>query len=462
MTIKFKCACGRELDVPEETAGREAFCPGCRKSVPVPEKPELNAASAGDEREASEFKPGALASLLGGEAPAGESKKPKSEAPAEPEPAPGKSKEERAQEAQAVGDSIPAPDPKKEEGAAIAQEKPKADPQKEPAKESRPEEVPESEVKAEEANETQDVPPPGVEVLPDRIKFHCMCGQKVAVRVPAPQSAGKCPRCKRTLTVPSVPGVTDKQPGTAKKKRTKTSAKELRHCSKCGRRIEDPNAAFCPRCGSPLEARPAPRGGRRETAKLPAGDMDTPASAPAAVSAAASPPSSDQVRQRSAREAADRAAKLLRPPSRMEVPNVGEVPSRNVLGQPAGVLRRLGSFLLDAMAASGVAVVAHYLASRAGLDAALLPSALAALAAFAVINEVVFAALSGGRSLGMLVTGVGVRNHEGQPAGLLLLLVRLLASLVLFIGAPLVVIDSQRRTLHDIVCGTTVRRLSGA
>jgi uncharacterized RDD family membrane protein YckC len=104
-------------------------------------------------------------------------------------------------------------------------------------------------------------------------------------------------------------------------------------------------------------------------------------------------------------------------------------------------------------------VAACYLAGRAGYGAALLPSALTALAAFMFMNEVVFAALSGGRSLGLLVAGLAVSDHDGRPAGALLLAARLMASLVLLVGVPLALVDSQRRTLHDIVCGTNVRRL---
>jgi len=455
MSIRFKCACGRELDVPDEDAGREALCPGCRKSVPVPEEPDLSGVPGGDEREASEFKPGALASLLNGNSPTAA---PESDVPAAPKPAASVRREERAQEARAIGDSIPAPESKERNPAARTGQS-QYGPESEKPEGTPRDEVPPEQVKVDKADETRGVTPPGVEILPDKIKFRCKCGQKVAVRVPAPQGAGRCPRCKRTLTVPSIPGVTDRQQRSGTRKRAKTSARELRHCVKCGRRIEDPNAAFCPRCGSPLEnQRPAWQ--KRETDELPAGDPEAPAKRDHA--SPAPEPSREQRRQSAAREAADRAANLLRPPSRMEVPQVGSVPELAVAGRPAGLGRRLGVFLLDSLATGGVAVVAYFLASRAGLQAARLPSVLAAVGAFAVINEAIFAALSGGRSLGMLVTGVGVRNHEGRPAGLLLLLVRLVASLLLLIGAPLAIIDSQRRTLHDIVCGTTVRRLIGA
>ncbi len=403
MSIKFKCSCGKELDVPDETAGREAFCPGCRKSVPVPDGSDPSdmadgALSAGaDEREASEFKPGALASLL----------------------------------------EAPSSDP-----SAPSDESDKSD-------------------KSDKSDRSS------VEVLPGKIKFHCECGQKVAVPVPAPQSVGKCPRCKRTLTVPNVPGVTDRKPRAAGKKRVRTSSEYLGHCAKCGRRIEDSRAVFCPRCGSLLESK-APVPERKKTAGRSAQKRNVsppPPPPPPPPSPPPSPPApraaDTEVRQRSAREAAERAANLLRPSARVKGSGANRAPEMLVLGRPAGLGRRLAGFLLDVSAAGGVAAGAYVLAGRAELDAALVPSVLAAVAAFAVMNEVFFAALTGGRSLGLLVSGVGVCNYEGRPAGVLLLLVRLLAFALLFIGAPLALFDSQRRTLHDIVCGTTVRRLAG-
>jgi uncharacterized RDD family membrane protein YckC len=496
MTIKFKCACGHELNVPDESAGREAFCPGCRKSVPVPGGDDLVAKSPADDREASEFKPGALANLLGdylppqsggegeavlheqrvGEAP------PEAPAPAEEPPPtaeaaadkPEQKPEEKAAEkdedraAPEAPERVPAAgsteerpaEPKpplpparaaaEQPGSAnSAEEKPSGgDPPagEKPAGEKAEDRVPDDAVKAAPAAEAQDVPPPGVEVFPDKIKFRCKCGQKVAVRIPAPHSAGKCPRCKRTLEVPRVPGVTDKKPRKAKKDRTITSAKDLRHCSKCGRRIEDPRAVFCPRCGFPVELRP-PDGKKKETAEIEVEKRD---------------PEPAELRRRSAREAADLAAELLRPPSRMEVTDLPPdlPPPRLLLGQPAGIGRRMGAFLLDALGAVGVAVGGYVLAGRAGLQAALVPSAVAAAGAFLLINEVIFASLAGGRSLGMLVSGITVHNHEGQPAGPLLLLVRLLAWLLLLVFSPIALLDSQRRTLHDMVCGTTVRRSS--
>lgn len=46
MPITFKCSCGETLQVPEGAAGRKAFCLRCRKSVPIPEGPEAEAAGA--------------------------------------------------------------------------------------------------------------------------------------------------------------------------------------------------------------------------------------------------------------------------------------------------------------------------------------------------------------------------------------------------------------------------------
>ncbi|MHC4916916.1 MAG: RDD family protein, partial [Planctomycetota bacterium] len=401
MSIKFKCTCGRELDVPDDTAGKEVFCPGCRKSVPVPPAGELAEPVPTDEREASEFKPGALANILGSDAPAAE----------KPAPAgnPGKD-----------GPAKPAEPEKPEE----------TDEPDEPEKPAQPAAA-EAEAEAIKvapkvgpASETQDVPPPdGVEIFPNKIKFRCQCGQKVAVRLPPPQSAGKCPRCKRSLSIPTVPGVTDRRPEGARAK-PQTAARDLRRCSKCGRRIEDPAAAFCPRCGFPLSDLPLPE--------------VEPEPEPAAEPERAAPPAQDQdLRLKSARYAAQSAAERLRPVARMEVPVPAPMPPPLASGGPAGIGRRLGAFVLDSLATAGVGFGGYMLTAGVDMAVAQAAAALAAGGAFMIVNAVVFAALCGGRSLGMTVTGVRVVGYEGQPAGALLLLVRMLSELILFFGAPL-------------------------
>ena len=433
MPITFKCSCGRELTVPDDSAGREAFCPACRKKVPVPAGGLGPASAAAPEsREASEFHPGALASLLGAEEPPAELLKPSpgAEPPAAPPPPP------------------PAPQAPAAAPAAPADKAPAAKAGPPGAKFA--------------SADTQAVPPPGVEVFADKIKFHCECGQKVSVKLPAPQSAGKCPRCGRALRVPDLPG--------APPRKDRRPVKDSAHCPKCGRRIEDLTAVFCPRCGFPLDLRPpgAPPGGDRPKAApgAPAGPagpapktQDAPAAAPdirvlpkdapvpqpppAAADAAL------DLRKRSARQAAEAAADLLRPADARGEP----APA----GAPAGLGRRLAAFLLDCLVAGAVALVAMKIGERAGLERAW-PTALVGLGIFLVSNEVLFAALAGGRSLGMVIAGVAVVGAGGAPATALLLAARLLAWLLLFIGAPLAIFDGQRRTLHDLVCGTTMRQ----
>jgi hypothetical protein len=163
----------------------------------------------------------------------------------------------------------------------------------------------------------------GVEVFPNKIKFRCACGQKISVPLPAPSSAGTCPRCKRNLTVPKTPGQPSAAPP-AKADAPIAVAPALptpaapAHCSKCGRRIESAGAAFCPRCGFPLAltmspalraAQPAPKPPRPQVMKLSA---PPPAPAPA--------PASHEL----------------------------------ITGQPAGALRRLAAFAIDTTAAGAV------------------------------------------------------------------------------------------------------------
>jgi uncharacterized RDD family membrane protein YckC len=304
-----------------------------------------------------------------------------------------------------------------------------------------------------------------VEIFPDKIKFHCECGQKVSVKLPPPHSAGKCPRCGRALRVPDLPG--------APPRKDRRPVKDSAHCPKCGRRIEDLAAAFCPRCGFPLDLRPpAPPPGGEPPKSAPEAPAGPAAPAPKAREAAPAPPEIQvlpkgapvpgatppagaeeglDLRKRSARQAAEAAADLLRP---AEARN-GAAPA----GEPAGLGRRLAAFVLDGLVAGAVALVAMKIGERAGLERSW-PTALVGLGIFMAVNEVLFAALAGGRSLGMVICGVAVVNSGGQPAGALLLAARLAAWLLLFIGAPLAIFDGQRRTLHDLVCGTTMRHLA--
>ncbi len=445
MPIKFKCSCGREISVAEDCAGREAFCPGCRKSVPVPGA-ELDSPPPADEREASEFKPGALANILGDYLP-------------EKSAAAGAESKEPLRKEEKKKEASPREEKKQEESEPVAGEK---KPQKAPApgavkgkeedkesKEKAEAEVPAEEIKVAPASETQDVEStPGIEVFADKIKFHCECGQKVAVRIPAPRGAGTCPRCKRKLKVPAVPGVATRQKAAPPAAGAPTGRQ---NCSKCGRRIEDSGAAFCPRCGFPLSLLPPGVGG---------GGGKAPAAAPRKKPAPAEekPALSAEARKNLTREASLLAAERLRPAARSGGPGPAEELAM-LSAEPAGLGRRLGALGLDALATAAVAVSGYQLAGSVELVAALLPAALAAAGAFALLNEVLFAALAKGRSLGMVITGLRVLNHEGRPAGPLLLMARLLATLLLFIGAPLALFDGQRRALHDMVCGTTVRRL---
>jgi len=433
MTITFKCSCGNGMSVPDSLSGREAFCPVCRKKLPVPGASLEPASSAApDQREASEFRPGALAKLLASGAPA-------------PEP---------------PGDQPAAPAP-----AAVPAEK------SEPLKENRPVPAPavQSPAPAEVGSapppsrgvqlasaDNRPAPPPGVEVFPDKIKFHCECGQKVAVKLPAPHSAGKCPRCGRSLKIPDVRGGAAKEAAGPKDKR---APKEMLRCPKCGRRIEDAAAAFCPRCGFALALPPpAPSAGGDESKGPP--PLPPAAGTPPPVAGAGAQPgdqgaagaagaASAEVRKRSARQAAEAAADLLRPPG-----------ARDAFGaEPAcaSLPRRLAAFLLDLAVAAAVALVAWKLSDDAGIK----PSwhgAVAGLGAFLVLNEVLFAAAAGGRSLGMVVFGVAVFSSAGRPAGLLVLAIRLAAWVVLIIGAPWALFEPQRRALHDLICGTTVRQ----
>ena len=176
-----------------------------------------------------------------------------------------------------------------------------------------------------------------------------------------------------------------------------------------------------------------------------------PPAAPISLEESRRPPDS-ALRKASAREAAEIAADLLRPP---EARAAAAAATR-----PAGILRRLLAFLLDGSAAAGVGFLSAETGRHLGAPD-FRASALLGAGAFLVVNEVVFASLAGARSLGMVLCRVAVVGSAGRPAHVGLLLARLFAWLVLFIGAPLALFDAQRRTLHDLICGTAVHQPAG-
>ncbi|HOX07978.1 MAG TPA: RDD family protein [Planctomycetota bacterium] len=412
MTISLKCSCGNALNLPDDSAGRDAWCPSCRKKVPVPAQPgglDPLPSAAPDRREASEFRPGALAQLLDTGSGAGRKPEPPSQSPSS-----------SPQESKPAAAPPPGPTP----GQSGA--KPAA--------------------------------APVIEIFPDKVKFHCECGQKVSVKLPAPNTAGKCPKCGRSLRVPRMPGAQGAAAPAASDKdeasRERSAARERINCDKCGRRIEDLSAAFCPRCGFPLSKQPpawcpgAPAAAQARPAAAP--ENVTPRQPTPQVPASAMPPSTE-VRQRNAREAAEAAAELLRPAAART--------ESGPTAPEAGLVRRLAAFVIDAAVAAAAGLLALKLAPSDGGE---LPwkMAVIGLAAMLVINEVLFAATAGGRSLGLLVCGAGVFRSSGQPAGPVVLLARLLAWAVLMIGSPLALFDARRRTLHDLVCGTVVLQTS--
>lgn len=139
---------------------------------------------------------------------------------------------------------------------------------------------------------------------------------------------------------------------------------------------------------------------------------------------------------------------------------------RDVSGHYAGPVTRLLTVAADVAAvvtlnAGFVAVVAFFLGSILDIDPSPRVAALLSLGSLATLFVAWFwipvAAL--GRTPGMAVLGVAVVRRDGGVAGGTSALVRALVlpvSLlvpVLFLG---LVLDRERRTLHDLVAGTTV------
>jgi uncharacterized RDD family membrane protein YckC/predicted RNA-binding Zn-ribbon protein involved in translation (DUF1610 family) len=278
-----------------------------------------------------------------------------------------------------------------------------------------------------------------IEILADCIKFFCKCGQKVSVPVPSPQSIGKCPKCGDALEVPTVPGVTDRK--SPVKVNTKSVTSERSNCQQCGRRIEEADSLFCPRCGKLLD---------RADKVQPTAESSK-SSESAQVSQEKSLP--DNVKNTDLATACAPSPVAIRS---------AELPLSSMEPGIAGIGRRVLGFVIDMLLCGFFAAVGLLVAreNNSNMDSSVIfLVAVCSGGGFALLNGAVFAGMSGGRSIGMVVCGTWTMSLDGRPAGFVLMLVRLLASLPLLPLAPLALLDRRRRALHDIICGTVVKRM---
>jgi uncharacterized RDD family membrane protein YckC len=136
-------------------------------------------------------------------------------------------------------------------------------------------------------------------------------------------------------------------------------------------------------------------------------------------------------------------------------------------GQYAGVVTRFAAFGIDVLVAStlfalGGRVVEFVLSSVLGEVVSLSEAPVASIVALAAWLVVYFAypiAVSG-RTLGMAVVGLEVVTMDGRDvssgSAVLRTLVLPLSLIFLGIGILMVLVNRQRRALHDLIAGTAV------
>ena len=118
-------------------------------------------------------------------------------------------------------------------------------------------------------------------------------------------------------------------------------------------------------------------------------------------------------------------------------------------GERVTVGRRLGAFLIDAVASDLVALLFTRPPGQ-GYTAAVLITF--------VVERVILTALTG-HSLGQRVVGIAVRRLDGKPVGFKSALIR---TLLLAASVPVFFVDKAGRGLHDRAAGTVLVRTSGS
>jgi len=267
--------------------------------------------------------------------------------------------------------------------------------------------------------------PTSVEVYDDKIKFTCQCGKRISAPIQTKKLTGKCPRCGRRLTIPSVKldAKAERKPG----------AKAGARCRACGRRQADADATFCANCGAKLNG--------SQVAKEKEKD-DEPVS-----------------ERTSARMAADEAAERMRPRTAKTAVQEKPKAAASVPGAgdgPATFIGRLLALLIDMMATFMVLIIVFLLLKEtAGASiAAAIAAATAGVAWF--INEVAFSSLNG-QTIGKAVVRISVRRSgDDGLAGTKMLLVRALVKTVFLPGALMAAFDERGRAVHDNAAGTKV------
>ena len=136
-------------------------------------------------------------------------------------------------------------------------------------------------------------------------------------------------------------------------------------------------------------------------------------------------------------------------------------------GHYAGIVTRVAAFGIDVVVAMtlftlGGGVVEYVASSLIGREVSLsnVPVVSVVMLALWLLIYFAYPVAVGGRTLGMAFVGLEVVTKEGRPAGGKNAVVRTLflpLSIVLLgIGIVMILLNRDRRALHDLIAGTAV------
>jgi uncharacterized RDD family membrane protein YckC len=238
-------------------------------------------------------------------------------------------------------------------------------------------------------------------------KLTCVCGKRLLSPIPSEQPYGRCPKCGRRMPLPGydVPKVTRVAAQHQPSKRA--DGDEIR---------EDRTTTFA------AVAKPK--------------KVDSNANFQAAVTAA------------------DR----LRPQRPSVRSSAARTHSGRISAWPAaGIPRRLIATFIDLTLATTVAGLAMVLSLQGALPEHFepIPTLAATMLLTLCFNDGVIHLIWGG-SIGKLLVVIIVQRTEGGECSILRTLARALMKWLLLPGWIIGAIDAQERTLHDLLCDTTV------
>jgi uncharacterized RDD family membrane protein YckC len=425
MAVEFRCPCGELLRVDDQMRGRAAFCTACRRTLTVP------AESAG----------------------------------AIP---PETSAKDHAEESAAKEDVLPLDPPNVEKSADSAGSKLLADaPIKQPEQTDNAER---SDKKSEERTALSAAPIPTPEtdsgrrrVLPDESvvepkhvtqvkdkkgqplwKLTCHCGKRILSPFHSPSSAGRCPKCARSLRLPGHKPRSGKQAAASGRSAQPDAGRISGRASEplkvqSGR---NPNAPKLESGRVPKSVTP------REVEPLTLSDEDTEEDVGTIIL------DSPEDEARFNRDAALRAADRLRQHKIEERSgeSAGRISAWPLAGRGPRFLAGFIDltfvlFLLGLM----VGLASYGVVSSETASLRLLPIFLFV---FGVLYEFFFQ-LAGG-TIGKRVVVVVMRRRDGcrlNPGGVLL---RAISKWLLIPGWLLIIADPAERALHDLICRTLV------